>query len=49
MAGVKICSVRVQKITKNGELIEKFSENCDLLCEYDPLGINIKLESGKNY
>lgn len=46
MATVIKC-VRVFKIENNGELVDKCKKTVDLLCEYDPQGINLKVVSGK--
>lgn len=42
-----IKSVRVFQILNNGDLVDKCKKNVDLLCEYDPQGINLKVLSGK--
>lgn len=39
--------VRVFKIENNGELVDKCNKNVDILCEYDPQGINLKVLLGK--
>lgn len=41
-----IKSVRVFQILNNGDLVDKCKKNVDLLCEYDPQGINLKVLSG---
>ncbi len=48
MATVIKC-VRVFQILNNGELVDKCKKNVDLLCEYDPQGINLKVLSGKYF
>lgn len=45
MATVIKC-VRVYQILNNGELVDKCKKNVDLLIEYDPQGINLKVLSG---
>lgn len=47
MAEVIIKCVRVFKIENNGDLVDKCNKNVDLLCEYDPQGINLKVLLGK--
>lgn len=42
-----IRSVRVYKIENSGELVDKCKSEVDILCEYDPQGINIKIITGK--
>lgn len=40
-------STRVFVVQKNGELSDKFGRNINLICEYDPQGMNLKMFSGK--
>lgn len=47
MADVTIRSVRLLKVEKSGDLLDKSHKDVDILCEYDPQGINIKILSGK--
>lgn len=42
-----IRSVRVYKIENSGDLVDKCKSDVDILCEYDPQGVNIKIISGK--
>lgn len=47
MATVIKC-VRVFQILNSGDLVDKCKKNVDILCEYDPQGVNLKVLSGKN-
>lgn len=42
-----IRSVRVYKIENSGDLVDKCKSDVDILCEYDPQGVNLKIISGK--
>lgn len=47
MVDVILRSVRVFEVKKNGELYDKFNRNINIICEYDPQGINMKIFTGK--
>ncbi|KAG4066161.1 hypothetical protein HA402_010363 [Bradysia odoriphaga] len=47
MATVIKC-VRVFQILSNGDLVDKCKRNVDLLAEYDPQGVNLKVLSGND-
>lgn len=40
-------SVRIYIVEKNGKLCDKFDRNIDLICEYDPQGMKMKIFTGK--
>lgn len=40
-------SVRVFVVGTNGKLCDKFDQNFDLNCEYDPQGMRLKLFKGR--
>lgn len=46
MVDIILRSVRVFTVQKNGELNDKNERNINLICEYDPQGINIKTFTG---
>lgn len=40
-------SVRVFIVEKDGKLCDRFNRNTNLICEYDPQGMNINVFTGK--
>lgn len=46
MADVAIRAVRVYRIESNGDLTDKCNRDVDLLVQYDPQGINLKILTG---
>lgn len=46
MVDVVIRNIRIFKVQKNGELRDKLEKDVNLICEYDPQGLNLKLLSG---
>lgn len=43
-------SIRIYIVEKNGKLCDKFDRNIDLICEYDPQGMKMKIFTGEqNY
>lgn len=42
-----IRSVRVFKVEKSGDLSDKCNKDVELIIQYDPQGINLKIMSGK--
>lgn len=47
MADVVIRSVRVFKVENSGDLSDKCNKEVDLLLQYDPQGVNLKIKCGK--
>lgn len=47
MVDVVLRSIRVYKVQKNGELCDKIEKDVNLICEYDPQGVNLKCFTGK--
>lgn len=48
MVDVVLRSIRVYKVQKSGELCDKLEKDVNLICEYDPQGVNLKLYTGKS-
>lgn len=46
MVDVVIRSVRIYKVQKSGDLHEKLAKDVNLLCEYSPQGVSIKVLAG---
>lgn len=42
-------SIRVYTVGKNGKLCDKFDRSIDLMCEYDPQGMKMKISKGRAY
>lgn len=40
-------SIRIYMVEKNGKLCDKFDRNIDLICEYDPQGMKMKIFTGE--
>lgn len=47
MADVVIRSVRIFKVENSGDLSDKCNKDVELTIQYDPQGINLKIDSGK--
>lgn len=48
MADVVIRSVRIFKVENSGDLSDKCNKDVELTIQYDPQGINLKIDSGKS-
>lgn len=46
MVDVVIRSVRIYKVQKSGDLHDKLAKDVNLLCEYSPKGLSIKVLAG---
>lgn len=46
MVDVVIRTVRIFKVQKSGDLHDKLDKNVNLLCEYCPQGLTIKVYEG---
>lgn len=40
-------SIRIYIVERNGKLCDKFDRNIDLICEYDPQGMKMKIFTGE--
>lgn len=48
MADVVIRSVRIFKVENSGDLSDKCNKDVELTIQYDPQGINLKIDSRKS-